>query len=91
MVKVVYNADYGGFSLDGKAKERYCELKGIEIPRYSIFDIDRTDPALVQTVEELNPGVLKIRDIPKGSIYNIYEYDGNESVMLQSEYDWSIA
>lgn len=87
-MKVVYNGCFGGFSLKGKALDRYCELKGIPRPEYYLYDIERSDPALVQVVEELHPGHLAIRDIPPGSLYRIDEYDGNESVMLIQEYVW---
>jgi len=61
------------------------------------YDIDRTDPALVQVVEELGDranGVcadLGIVDIPAGTKYRIDEYDGLESVMTIDDYEWSIA
>lgn len=60
-------------------------------------EIDRTDPALVQTVEELGDKAngrhakLKIAEVPSGTLYRIDEYDGNESVMTQDDYDWKIA
>ena len=64
---------------------------------FSAYDFDRTDPALVQVVEELGEeasggwGDLQIRDVPAGSLYRIDEYDGFESVDLQDEYDWKVA
>lgn len=48
--------------------------------------IDRSDPALIQAVEELgdkasgNYGKLKIVEIPDGTNYEIDEYDGMESI-----------
>jgi hypothetical protein len=60
-------------------------------------DIRRTDPALVQVVEELGERVntrfsdLQIVDIPAGTKYRIDEYDGNESVCTIDDYDWSVA
>lgn len=57
----------------------------------------RDDPYLVRVVEELGEAAngrcakLEIRDIPDGSKYRIDEYDGNERVMLQDEYEWSVA
>jgi hypothetical protein len=97
MTKVVYSACYGGFSLSTYALYRYADIKGI--PRDSLItsrgcDLDRTDPALVQVVEELKDEAnghhanLKIRDIPPGSLYRIDEYDGAEVVVLQDEYIW---
>lgn len=63
----------------------------------SYRDFERDDPILIQVVEELGDKAsgrfasLDIRDIPSGSLYRIDEYDGSESVTLQSEYDWKIA
>lgn len=60
-------------------------------------DISRADPALVQVVEELGTAAsghhaqLQIRELPEGTLYRIDEYDGNESVMTQDDYEWSIA
>lgn len=60
-------------------------------------DIPRTDPALVQVVEELGDAAsspmaeLAIRSLPAGSKYRIDEYDGSESVMTPDDYEWEIA
>ena len=60
-------------------------------------DIDRTDPVLVEVVETLGDlasgscALLRIANIPEGTLYRIDEYDGNESVMTQSDYDWRTA
>lgn len=60
-------------------------------------DIARTDPALVQTVEELGAKAsgtyasLAIAELPSGTLYRIDEYDGLETVMTQDNYEWSIA
>ena len=58
------------------------------------YDIERDDPALVQTVEELREDAdgdfsdLDIADIGEEK-YRIEEYDGWESVITQSTpYDW---
>jgi len=59
--------------------------------------IDRTDPALVQVVEQLGDKAngscakLFITDVPSGTKYRIDEYDGLESVMTIDDYEWSIA
>lgn len=64
---------------------------------FSHYDIERDDPALVQVVEEMGDKAngscakLCIQEIPKGTAYRIDEYDGNESVMTQSSYDWKVA
>ena len=59
--------------------------------------ISRTDPALVQVVEELGEKAngqvaeLCIRELSPGIRYRIHEYDGSESVMTIDEYDWEVA
>ena len=60
-------------------------------------NIPRSDPLLVQVVEELGAGAngsyaeLAIADIPAGTRYRIDEYDGSEQVMQIEDYDWEIA
>ena len=64
---------------------------------WSENDISRTDPILVQVVEELGAAAgdhyanLQIREIPPGTKYRIDEYDGNEAVMTVDDYEWSVA
>jgi hypothetical protein len=59
--------------------------------------IPRHDAALVQVVEELGDAAngfcakLRIEDLPDGSLYRIDEYDGNESVMTNGDYEWTVA
>lgn len=61
------------------------------------FNIPRTDETLISVIEKLGDeasGVgsrIKIVDLPKGTKYRIDEYDGYESVMTQSDYDWEVA
>lgn len=56
---------------------------------FSYYDIDRDDPALVQTVEELgaaaggNYAELRIADVPDDVEWYIDEYDGIETVREQ--------
>lgn len=60
-------------------------------------NIDRTDPALVQVVEELGKTVngmcakLTIVDLPAGTLYRIDEYDGYESIETNNDIKWKIA
>jgi hypothetical protein len=99
MVKIVCNVCYGGFGLSDAGIRRYAELAGLTEREVvdNIDSIKRHDLFLVQTVEELGDEVndiysaLCIIEVPKGSLYRIDDYDGNESVMLQSDYKWTIA
>ena len=94
MTKIVYNGCFGGFGLSRAAWERYVELGG---KAESQYDMDRTDPILVQVVEELGQEAngsfadLCIRELETGTKYRIDEYDGSESVVTIDEYDWSVA
>jgi len=60
-------------------------------------DFERHDHALVQVVEEMGKdswgecAELHIREVPDGSLYRIEEYDGFESVILESEQMWETA
>ena len=64
---------------------------------FSPTSISRTDPALVQAVEELGDAAneiyakLRIEELPAGTLYRIDEYDGRETVMTQDDYGWSVA
>lgn len=64
---------------------------------FSVNDLSRTDPVLVQVVEELGEKAndsfadLYIVELPAGTVYRIDEYDGRESVMTNDDYDWSVA
>jgi hypothetical protein len=102
MTKIVYNACYGGFGLSEAAILRYAEITGAK--GFSVYDIDspvydieRTDPALVQVVEELGEAAngrsaaLRIAELPAGTLYRIDKYDGSETVMTQDDYNWSVA
>lgn len=99
MTKIVYNACFGGYGLSEAAIMRYADIKGINIAigGFSVYDIERTDPALVQVVEELGEAAngtsaaLRITKLPAGTLYRIDEYDGSESVMTQDDYIWSVA
>jgi hypothetical protein len=58
---------------------------------------DRTDPILVQVVEELgekasgNGAKLIVVQLEKGTKYRIEEYDGLECIITPHEEDWKIA
>ena len=94
MTKIVYNACYGGFGLSPKAIRRYYELGG---KTESVYDIERTDPILVQIVEELGEKAnslyanLRIIDLEPGTRYRITDYDGFESIETKHDTKWNIA
>lgn len=83
MPKIVINKCYGGFSLSDKAMEKYQELSGCK-PDIYYYDIARTDPYLVQTVEELGAEAntkvskLKVVEVPDEIDWELQEYDGIE-------------
>jgi hypothetical protein len=98
MTKFVINTCYGGFGLSRTAKLMYEKLTGQEPYSYSDNEIPRDDPTLIAVIETLgnrNAGTgssdLKIFDIPAGTRYRIEEYDGNETIMYESQYDWFTA
>ena len=113
MRKIVYNACYGGFGLSDKAVQRYSDLTGLGLTHHKPYllghwelpngdywydtDLSRSDPILVQVVEELGEEAngdyakLAFREVEPGTKYRIDEYDGMESVMTSDEYVWSVA
>jgi hypothetical protein len=70
--------------------------QGEELSEYDI-EVNRTDPVLVQVVEELGERAngmcakLYIKDLPAGTRYRIEEYDGNESIETEDDIRWSVA
>lgn len=95
MTKIVYNADFGGFGLSDKAMARIEELGGV--PANQGRSMPRTDPLLVQVVEELGEeangryATLQITELPAGTLWRIEEYDGRESVETPESYAWEVA
>tara|TARA_R110000772_G_scaffold99174_2_gene198837 strand:- start:4124 stop:4486 length:363 start_codon:yes stop_codon:yes gene_type:complete len=77
----------------------YLEPKESKYNRDSLYDgdMDRTDPALVQVVEELGEkswgscSKLYVVEIPKGTQYRIDEYDGLEHLETRDRINWSVA
>jgi len=69
------------------------------VDKYTISsrDFDRTDPILVQVVEELGSKAdgscakLTIETLEKGTLYRINEYDGYESIETNNDIEWSVA
>lgn len=101
MAKVVINNRHGGFGLSEKAIKRYFEIKGWDLIKdknnFSIWDLERDDPVLIQVVEELGSAAdgdcaeLRVFHIESGTRYIIEEYDGAESITLEHEIIWKTA
>lgn len=102
MVKVVYNAGSGDFTLSEKAQQRLQELIGYHITEMGLIltptkqkrYIARHDPRLVQVVEELGEDVngfrgtnLQIERI-LGTQYRIETFNGVESVIVPEDEVW---
>ena len=81
---IVINSCYGGFGLSDKALDMYKQLSN-KSEVYG-FELDRTDPILIQVVEALGAEAdgrfakLRIIEIPDDIEWEITEYDGSESV-----------
>jgi hypothetical protein len=92
-MKVVINTCYGGFNLSNEARERYVELSGSRPDHW--YDMKRTDPYLVQVVEELGPAAdgpnaeLKVVNVEGCRWFRIKEYDGYEKIERKDiDDDW---
>ena len=96
MIKVVYNACYGGFGLSEKAVVMINKIKSKDNKSYD-WDCptNRADLDLISVITKLGfeessakLAKLKIREIP-GCLYRIDEYDGYESVECpEDEQGW---
>ena len=104
MYKVVYNACFGGFSLSPEAVRLAKRAAGKSSPWSKVCeeygylrdgDIERHDPVLVAVVERLGKAAngrcadLRIAEI-ESNTYRIDEYDGSESVEIQSDIEWTV-
>lgn len=88
-VKVVINVDFGAFGLTDAALAEYNRRKGGP-EQLSCWDIDRSDPVLVEVVEVAESlgdrihrwadGRLKIVEVPADVDWTIKDYDGAEWV-----------
>jgi hypothetical protein len=101
LTKVVYNVNYGSLTISDEALTRMQELgftgdfsKSWRANGDATWLIDclRHDPILVQVVEELgskaNGFGSDLRIAQVFGPYRIEEYDGSETVMEPSDYDW---
>lgn len=88
------NPNWGGPCIIG---DKYDDRFIVERDYGYIQDIPRTDPFLVQVVEQLGEAAngmharLRIADVPAGTKYIIKEYDGNESVKTIDDFAWLTA
>lgn len=86
IVKVVINRDFGAFGLSEKAENLYYRLSEKSESDVRWYDIYRSDPILVQVVEDLGSEAndewsnLKVVEIPDDVDWMILEYDGKEWV-----------
>lgn len=96
MPKVVYNNDYGGFSLSPEACRLLNERKGREVVNENygyVWDLPRHDPDLVAVVEAIGCKAasgsfasLAIREVQNE--YRVCEYDGAEWVEEPHTIEW---
>ena len=100
-MKVVINAQFGGFSLSRGATmlyNAYTAMTGGEIRKSELFpdnnDIDRSDPLLIRVIEELGSVAngehltLKVIEIPDDIEWTVQDYDGHEWV-AEKHRTWS--
>lgn len=95
-MKVVINSCHGGFGLSRLATEQFAQRRGIELgewhdewhgfTEFDSFNINRSDPLLVEIVEQLGEAAsdkfsrLKVVEVPDEVKWTIKEYDGLEWV-----------
>lgn len=97
-MKIVLNKCFGGFALSEEQALAYgfneSELyEGITGKAYH-GDMDRTDPRLVEVVEQELPdswaSKLKVVEIPDEAYWSIEDYDGHETlVWSESEINYA--
>lgn len=94
--KVLYNNNYGGFSLSKEATKILNDRHNLKLPEYGRIDgiLERHDHRLIEVVEELGLerasgdfAQLEIKKI-KSKKYYIDSYDGWETVMTSDKIKW---
>ena len=95
MSKVVFNNDWGGYSLPDEILEEYCKRTGINFNEDSSWElvdsIPRHDPVLVEIVEnyiKTKESTLCVTDIGNAIKYYIEDYDGVEYVYTTDSIPW---
>ena len=93
MVKIVYNACFGGFSLSHEAMA-WLDERGMKLESsYDCDKFDRHNPLLVECIETLGAKAngmcaeLAVAKI-KGNRYRIEEYDGQEMIATPETEYW---
>lgn len=100
-MKIVINEAYGPFNISKEFfdyyKIPYTEIYGSTQPLEKNFN-PRKDIRLIEFIElfgskRASKGYsnLVVKDIPKGSIYRIDEYDGYEAIEYRDITEWEIA
>jgi hypothetical protein len=84
-VKIVVNRSWGSFALGREQALAYgIPEEDLHNDSYYDFDIDRTDPKLVEIVEMSLPNSwasnLQVVELPDNCFYVIHNYDGMESI-----------
>lgn len=85
-MRVVINKCWGGFHLSDKVLKEYNKRTRKDVENYNI---DRADPILIEIIERIgldkasgsSSSKLKIVEIPDGTPYTIFDYDGIETVV----------
>ena len=86
-MKVVYNNQFGGFSLSNKSLSLLSEYKGIKLDNYLASELPRHDSDLIKVVSELgskantSTSSLTIKEL-SSPYYRIIENDGREEVVV---------
>jgi hypothetical protein len=87
IVKIVINGSFGGFSLSTVGEAEILRRGGATVATsYDKWDIERTDPILVEMVEEDsglysgNFARLYVVEVPDDVEWYIHDYDGREHV-----------
>jgi hypothetical protein len=92
-IKVVYNANYGGYGIPDEVRIRYNEIAKTNYESFwDMDDVPRHDKLLVQLVEEYlqeHYSDLSIFEI-EGNRYRIDEYDGAETVVEPKDDFWIV-
>lgn len=98
MVKIVFDARYGGFSLSDEGYALFRILGGVAKDAWDFPVNNRHNPILVKVVETMGKkswgegSELRITEVAPGTPYRIKAHDGKETVKtLEVSHEWTIA